>query len=299
MKFYEKKTINIIGAGSLGKTIAKLIAMNRVGLIEGVCNASFESTAEAVRFIQAGMPFEDLKELPSVDITFITVPDDKIADVCEAYSRSPHFNPSGIIIHCSGLLTSDALISAKKKGCHVMSAHPMRSFADPSLSVQKFAGTYCAIEGEITQDAKATVFKIFNALGAKIIHVNKDKKSTYHAAGVIASNYFVTIASTAIECLKNSGINDEDATNIVFSLMEGALGNLVKTRSPEKALTGPIKRGDIGTIKKHLDSLDDEQIKEAYTALGKLTLNLTSHSPDRKKMIEDALQSTKESLRAN
>lgn len=286
----KEKTINIIGAGNLGKTVARLIVNHSAGSIAGVCNASFESSSHAVKFIGAGAPCQNLDALPPSDITFITVPDDQIMSVCEMYSRSANFNPSGTIIHCSGLLTSDALVAARKKGCHVMSVHPMRSFADPELSVKNFAGTYCAVEGEASSDAENAVFEILNAIGAKIIPINKHKKGIYHAAGVLASNYVVTLADIAMKCLRDSGVGNEDATSMVLSLMEGTLGNLAKTRSPEAALTGPIKRGDVGTIRKHMAALEDEQIKTAYAALGELTLQLTSHEMDRKKEIQSALQ---------
>lgn len=279
-------TINFIGAGSLGKTLAKLIVVNKTGRILGVCNSTMENSENAVRFIGQGMPYSSIHTLPSSDITFITVSDDRIKDVCDVLSQSENFNPDSTVIHCSGLLTSDVLLSAKKKGANTSSVHPNRSFANPEISVQEFKGTYCAVEGDDAGEIMAA--NIFLNIGAKIIHIKKYKKAIYHASAVIASNYLVALASTAINCLRSADVNDENSIDIILNMMQGTLKNLISIRSPEKSLTGPIKRGDVQTIKAHLASFENEFLKNLYATLGEATLELTSHSQEKKKILKDA-----------
>ncbi len=280
-------TINIIGAGKLGKSIAKLIVKNQAGSIQGICNSSLHSSQEAVSFIGAGMPFHEIDDLPSADITFITVPDDKIKDICDKLSHAKNFPSSSVVVHCSGLLTSDILNAARYKGCSVASIHPMRSFAEPKISVEQFIGTYCAIEGSV--EAEKIIGDIFQKIGGKIIHIEKNNKSFYHAAGVIASNYLITLTHHAIESLKNAGIEHEKSVDMILNLMTGTLINLSKTKSPTESLTGPIKRGDVETIKKHMLAIQNSNLKKLYTVMGELTLNLTNHDHQKKQSIQDAL----------
>lgn len=280
-------TVNFIGAGSLGKTIAKLIAVKKIGRIIGVCNSTFESGKNAADFIGQGMAYSFIHNLPPSDVTFITVSDDKIKDICEALSKSENFNTNSTIIHCSGLLTSDILFAAMNKGANIASAHPIRSFADPEISVREFTGTWCAIEGD--NNGEEVARNIFSAIGAKVIKIEKHKKAIYHASAVIASNYLVTLANTAIKCLVSADIDQEDSMDIILNMMQGTLKNLNSIRSPEKSLTGPIKRGDIQTIKSHMASFENKLIKDLYAILGESTLELTCHNEEKIKLLKDAL----------
>ena len=119
--------------------------------------------------------------------------------------------------------------------------------------------------------------------------IDKIKKSSYHAAGVFASNYLVTLAQQALSCLKEAGVENEIAMHVITNLMRGTVSNLEKTLSPEHSLTGPIKRGDISTIMKHIASLTDREQKHLYAALGKATLHLTDHNTLKKDKITNAL----------
>lgn len=280
-------SINLIGAGKLGKTIGKLFVLNNLGSIVGICNSTKKSAKQAADFIGKGVVFENVTHLPNALITFITVPDDKIKMICEQFSRSRNFYPGSILVHCSGLLTSDILNSAKSKGCSIVSIHPMCSFADPNLSIPQFPGTYCAIEGSI--EAVPLIKNLFEKIGAQVIPVDKDKKSIYHTAGVIASNYLVTLAHHAVENLKVAGIQHEEAVDIITNLMSSTLTNISKTKSLQESLTGPIKRGDVETIKQHMSTLYDANGRELYSVLAKLTLEITDHTDDKKQLIKNAL----------
>lgn len=282
----SKLAVNIIGAGKLGKTIARLIVTHQIGHIIGVCNSSLLTSQQAVAFIGEGQAYTQINELPSADLTFITVPDDNIKSVCDELSCSKQFNPTGMIVHCSGLLTSDVLHAAKLKGCSVASVHPMRSFAEPEVSIKQFTGTYCAIEGCV--EAEKFVRVIFEKIGGKIITIQKDKKAAYHAAGVFASNYLITLAYHAIEQIKSAGIHDDDALSIITNLMQSTLTNLSTTKSAKQSLTGPIKRGDIQTIKAHLSIMHPE-LKKLYALLGQLTLEITTHEDEKKQMLKSVL----------
>lgn len=283
--------INIVGAGRLGKTIAKLINIYDAGSIQAVCNKSLESTRDAITFIGSGNAYSDIKELPHADITFITTPDDHIHEVAEALALNQNYESDAIFIHCSGSLTSSVLAPLS----NVASCHPMRSFARPDLSVAEFKGTYCAIEGTTKAATKAS--ELFRAIGGQTYEICADKKSLYHAAGVISSNYLVTLAHTASQCLSEAGVDDEIGMRIITNLMAGTVKNMQNTLSPQASLTGPIARGDTETVTKHIQCMDGE-MKTLYKMLGLTTLELTSLPASQRAALEDTLSSTEESNEA-
>jgi len=281
--------INIIGAGKLGKTIARLLVINKVGIIEGVCNRSLESSNTAVQFIGQGKAYATIADLPSADIVFITTSDDLIEQCANELSKSALLKPNTIVLHCSGTNSSSLLNLVKAKGCYVASVHPMRSFANPSISVERYNGTFCAIEG----DEKATVllFDLFKKIGSIPFKLEGQKKALYHAAGVFASNYLVAICEKALHCLREAGVNDEIATQITLNLMSGTLQNLQSTLSTEKSLTGPIKRGDSNTISKHLEAFSDEALASLYKSLGLAIVGIAKLPRDKEDELKALLSS--------
>ncbi|ABS78281.1 Rossmann-like and DUF2520 domain-containing protein [Coxiella burnetii] len=283
----RKPLINIIGAGRLGKTIARLVVTHEAGIIKGICNATFKNAEKAAQFIGQGKAFNTIESLPPADITVIATPDDYIEPCCQQLSRSKNLKPASIILHCSGSLSSEILFPVVKKGCFTASAHPLQSFAVPELVLSRYKGTYCAIEGH--SQAIPLLNDIFTAIGSLTFLISAKKKAIYHAAGVFASNYLVTIANTAAHCLKEAGVEEKIALEMIIDLMKGTLNNLETTLSPAKSLTGPLKRGDINTILKHLHSLPDKKLLELYKTLAFSTLEIAALPEEEKENIENLL----------
>ncbi len=281
--------INIIGAGKLGKSLGRLIAQSGFAQIGSVFNTTQLTANKSCEFIGQGIACAKLSDINSADVTFITTPDDKIAEICFQLVQLNKLQPKNIIVHCSGSLSSDILSAAKAINCMTASLHPIRSFVDPNLSVQQFHGTFCAIECEpaIFPNLSALV----TAIGGQVLQISKETKSLYHAGMVIASNYLVTLFDLALKCLIATGISLEQAKPVIASLMESSLQNLTENL-PAKALTGPIKRGDNITIEKHIEALSGEaELLSFYKMMGRLTIeNLTTHSPELKNKLLATLQ---------
>lgn len=277
-------TVNIIGCGKLGKTIAKLLTINGCGQILGVINSTFESSMEAAGYVGQGVAFASLKELPMADIYFITTRDGYIKKVCEELVATKTLKRGAIIIHCSGSISSDVLDIAKTHGCLIASVHPVRSFADPDMSVSAFKGTYCAFEGD--NEALPCMKKIFEGIGGNIFMIKGENKKLYHSAMVMANNYLVTLHFHATKNLISAGVDDETAKLLISSMMLDALNNL-KNLEHKKALTGPIQRGDVETIRGHLASIKEKSIRSIYASLGSGTLLLTNHAPELVNELED------------
>jgi predicted short-subunit dehydrogenase-like oxidoreductase (DUF2520 family) len=265
--------INLVGAGQVGKTLGHLFVKHHLAHIQAVFNTHSKHAKAAIEWIGGGHYYATLQDLPHADITLITTPDDYIEQICQILSESPHIRPGDIILHCSGALSSHALISAKKRGCFVASIHPMRSFANLIQSAQEYPGTYCAIEGDI--EALRVLEPLFKGIGSVIYRIESSKKIVYHAGAVFASNYLVTLTKQSIDCFVSAGMEHEFAKHLALTAMRDVFEN-IQNNSLETALTGPIKRGDINTIQKHIDNLP-EAGRDIYQALVHATLPLTGH----------------------
>lgn len=270
--------LNIIGAGRVGQTLAYLWVKNQLVQIGGVYNQTKHSTLKAIEFIGQGAYCNSLMALPPADIILISTPDEFISEIAKTVSSNLNIKNQAIVFHCSGTLDSDTLLPFKEKGCFIASVHPMTSVNRPDIRVTDYAGTYCAMEGDDV--ALAVIGPLFKAIGSIVYPIKKEKKALYHAAGVFASNYIVTLSQQALDCLLESGVEEKIAMPLTLNLMRSTLTNLEHTLSSKAALTGPIQRGDLTTIKKHLETFTDNQKRELYQLLGQATLELTELSPE-------------------
>lgn len=281
---------NIIGCGKLGKSIAKLLIQNAAVSITGIVNSSINSGVAAVEYVGEGRAFASINELPPADIYFITTKDDLIEEMAHKLQTANILKPGAIVLHCSGSLSSDALNKVKESKCYIASVHPIKSFANTSQSVSTFAGTYCAYEGD--KEAISILIPIFEKIGATLFPIKKENKKIYHAGGVIANNYLVTLHYHATQCYINAGVDKEIAKKIVSMLMKDALNN-INSLSHNQALTGPIQRGDINTVSSHADSLKQDvalnDTRDIYLSMGRGTLTLVNHQPSIKNRLQNIL----------
>ncbi len=259
---------NIIGAGRLGKNLALSLMSLRDNQLVAVCNHGFDSAVKAVIEIGSGTAITTLADLPVVDLTFITTPDDSIATVVTKWA-----NPSGIVVHCSGALGSDVLTPLKEKGCLVASIHPLRAFRNNQLQADAFQSCDCVVEGD--EEAVRLLTTLFTNRGARVTPITASKKSTYHAAAVMASNYVVTLAGCAMELFIEAGLPALQAKGMTERMMQSSLTNIQNTDHTTDALTGPLARGDVNTISQHLHAIKTPHIAALYKAAGLATLPLT------------------------
>lgn len=282
-------TINFIGCGRLGKTLASLIKANALARIGSIYNSSYDSSVQASQFIGAGSPVKEITSMVPSDIYFITTRDDIISEMCATLISTNTIKKGTILVHCSGARSSDILTQAKNHGCYIASVHPLKSFANPSESIQTFPGTYCAIEGD--PEAMPVLDDLFTGIGGKVFAINKEKKQLYHAAGVMANNYLVALHYQAVQCYLLAGVEEKTANTLSTMMMDDALRNL-KSSSHAKSLTGPLQRGDVNTVSGHVEALtaSDTLLSAIYCQLGLGTLPLTQHCAAVREELEVVLK---------
>lgn len=237
--------LTVIGAGRVGKTLARCLHRQALVTVIDVVTQSSASAHAAAVFIGAGTAQWQFDALADATIFMLAVPDDQIALCCEQLVASGKLGPHSVVFHCSGALPSSALLAATKAGAVAASLHPIRSFAQPAQVADQFAGTYCGIEGD--DAALAVLSPLFEALGAVLVPLDSAAKTLYHAAAVFASNYVVTLMATAQEAYVAAGIPADVALKLLTPLTRETVDNVARL-GPLNALTGPIARGDVNTV---------------------------------------------------
>lgn len=259
--------IGFIGAGRTGCTLGKYL--NGYTTVAGYYSRTRQSADDAATFTQS-RAFYDLETLVNnCDTIFITTPDGVISGVWE---RIRHYNlKNKIVCHFSGSLSSGIFSGIGVTGASCCSVHPMYAFSDKYTSYLQFNTACLSVEGQET--AVQEVKGLFCGLGHKVFTINSCDKAKYHAAAVFASNYVTGAIHIAIQLLKECGFNESDARKLLAPVSLGNI-NSVLADGTVKALTGPVERGDISTIKKHLDVLGDESIIKIYKELGSVLVSI-------------------------
>jgi predicted short-subunit dehydrogenase-like oxidoreductase (DUF2520 family) len=298
-----RRTLNIIGAGNVGKTLGRLWTLNQTFVCQDVLNRSIGSSQRAVSFIGAGRAIDDYADLRPADVWMIAAPDDQIMQCAEQLAHAGSLSAGSVVFHCSGALLSSELRAVQRLGAAagcalpaatngsakptngsaelgcalpaVASIHPIRSFAVPAEVVQSFTGTWCGIEGD--QRALDVLIEGFSAIGAHLVPINTDFKMLYHSAAVFASNYLVTLLDVALQAYAKAGISDDAALNMIEPLVRKTVDGIFQV-GPEKALSGPIARGDLETAARQYRAVAawDKRYGALYKRLGRLTADLAA-----------------------
>lgn len=285
------KSLCIIGAGRVGKTLGRLFARAGAFQVVEVRSNRLENAQAAVAFIGAGEPTSAASPLRQADVFMLTVPDDRIATVAACLRQADVVKPDTILFHCSGALSSRDM-PLLGTGL-VASVHPAKSFVNVEAAVQTFPGCWCACEG--TPSALEVLQPAFEAIGAQTFAIEAEKKMLYHIGCVFGCNYLTALLDVARGCLENAGVPAGQSLQILQPLIEETVHNNVALGST-RALTGPIARGDAGLVEREVLRLEAEcpEWAAAYRLLGKLSADIAgqgeSVSPDALQLIRQSLE---------
>ena len=269
------KTINVVGCGKVGKTLSRLWAVHNVFEVQTVLNRSLQSGLEAVAFVGSGRAVESYAQMEPADVGMSSTPDESIEACCLELCRQGLVGRRTVVFHCSGSLPSGLLEPAKKQGASIASLHPVKSFADPAGSVETFAGTYCAVEGD--HQACQLIDHVLKRCGAKVFCVEPEFKTVYHAATVIVCNYLAALMEVGLRCFEKAGVPRAAATIIMEPIVSGTVETVFKL-GPVAALTGPLARGEQAVVQTQCTALGrwDKQIEQVYKALGRVAVELSA-----------------------
>lgn len=262
--------ITIIGLGALGSTLTKALAANGVQI-----KSVFSRTPQRVQEISRAYDIDIASSFPDEatqlgDLVFLTVTDAAIAETADKLAVLDGDLRDKIFVHCSGNESAVLLDKLKEKGARTASMHPLQTFnvySDPT----DFNNIYFSLQGEAA--AFSTLGEIAKLLGANTFIVNEQQKSHLHVAAVMASNYLITLLEASTETGSLSGLDEEQLRKVLAPLIQTTFMNL-KSTSFEEAISGPIVRGDVETVNKHLKLLNDQkELRTFYAALGLKTVD--------------------------
>jgi predicted short-subunit dehydrogenase-like oxidoreductase (DUF2520 family) len=268
-----KPTIALIGCGTVGSAMGKLLA--RAGYrITGVATRSLDTAGRAAKMVGA----ERFSDRPwdvsrGAQIVFVTTPDDVIESTCKAIVKHRGFDKNAVVVHCSGALSSAILSSARRCEAAVATLHPLQSFASVDQAEKLVPGSFCAIEGD--KAALPVVRRLVQDVGGLLMEITPEGKTLYHAAAVVASNYLVTLIHLARALNHAAGISPDVSFRALLPLINGTLSNIGAKGIPE-ALTGPIARGDVNTVAAHLKAIENRapDFLAIYKTLGLCAVDL-------------------------
>jgi predicted short-subunit dehydrogenase-like oxidoreductase (DUF2520 family) len=266
--------IALVGAGRVGTAVAVLLGRAGHSIVGAAGRQG--SRARAEKFLP-GVPF-----LPAADAAraaeavILGVPDDVIASVCADVAAGDAFRGGQLVAHLSGAAPLLALGSARAAGALVLSLHPVQTFPDVEAGIERLPGSAVAVTAW-EEEAFRAGERLAGDVGGRPFRISEERKALYHAAAVFCSNYLVAVEGLAERLFRAAGV--EDPMEVFGPLARATLDNVLRA-GPEDALTGPVARGDAGTIRRNLDALSTHapDAVAAYVALARASLALADRS---------------------
>ena len=270
----------ILGAGRMGQGLALALRAHDVALVSRRGHAPMaplelfaKSRAEAVR---------------SAGAVLLAVPDDAITPLAAELATEGSVATNHVVLHLSGLLDRRALAPLAAAGAALGSFHPLQTIADPATAPDRLAGAYAGIEGD--ERGLDLGRRLAQALGMVAVPIPAEGKAAYHAGAAFVANYTTALLAVAERLATGAGIPPELATRIYLPLLRGTTANL--DAGPAAALTGPVRRGDVSTIRAHLAALGGADA-QLYRLLAGEALRLARESglsPEAAERVADTLR---------
>jgi predicted short-subunit dehydrogenase-like oxidoreductase (DUF2520 family) len=267
-------SVFIMGAGIVGTALAARLVRASVP-VTGLHGRQVELT-DAARAISGvvGSTGEIPAILSESDVVIISVRDERVPEVAERLAKEGRLRPTQILLHTSGANPARTIL--KPAVGHVRAVgtlHPLVSFADARVAVENLRDVAFGIEGD--EPARAAAKRIVRALGARAVFLEAENLALYHAGAVMASNYVVALADTAQSLLIKAGVPADQALPVLIPLLSSVVQNLAQVGLPG-ALTGPVERGDVTSVERHLGTLTARapELIELYRLVGRDVLRL-------------------------
>ena len=247
-QFDNTSRLAFVGAGKVGGAMA--LALSRSGYPVAAVASRSRSSAETLAALAPGSAVCDSPQEAAdlSDVVFVTTPDDAIGPVASAI----RWRPGQGVVHCSGAASLDVLDAAAAQGALPGALHPLQAVSSAQEGADSFPGTTFGIEGAPAMGEYLA--QVARDVGGVPVFLNPQDKAMYHLSGVLMGNLLTSLGAVAAELWETFGFTREDGVRALAPMMRQVSTNLSASGLPD-ALAGPYVRGDVGTVRKHLDAL--------------------------------------------
>lgn len=259
-------TVGVVGAGRVGPALAASLRLagHRPVAASGVSDASVSRAAALLPEVPIVPPAEVLAR---AELVLLTVPDDALPELVQGLAETGAVRPGQLLVHTSGRYGTAVLEPALRAGALPLALHPVMTFTGTPVDVQRLAG--CSFGVTAPEELRLAAEALVIEMGGEPEWVAEESRPLYHAALAIGANHLVTLVAQAMELLRASGVEAPD--RMLGPLLGAALDNSL--RSGDAALTGPVARGDAGTVAAHVQELRRHapQAVAGYLAMARAT----------------------------
>jgi predicted short-subunit dehydrogenase-like oxidoreductase (DUF2520 family) len=260
--------VGVVGAGRVGAVLAAALeaAGHTVVAAAGESDASRARIADLLPRARVAKPTEVAR---SCDLLLLTVPDDMLANVVTVLSDSGALRAGQLVVHTSGRHGLGVLDPAARVGARTAAMHPAMTFTGTAIDLDRLAGCVFGLTAPAAE--RAAVEGLVADLRGRAMWVPEEMRTLYHSGLAHGANHLVTLVSQAMELLAAAGADDPAGT--LRPLLTAALDNALD--QGDAALTGPIVRGDVGTVRAHLADIEANapHTLPSYVALARDTLD--------------------------
>ncbi|EYT80315.1 NADH-ubiquinone oxidoreductase [Streptomyces sp. Tu 6176] len=278
-------TVGVVGAGRVGPALAASLQLagHRPVAASGVSDASRRRAGHLLPGVPLVPPAEVLRR---ADLVLLTVPDDALPALVAGLAETGAVRPGHLLVHTSGRYGTRVLDPARRAGALPLALHPAMTFTGTPVDVQRLAGCSFGVTApeELRMAAEALVIE----MGGEPEWIAEEMRPLYHAALALGANHLVTLVAQSMELLRAAGVTAPD--RMLGPLLGAALDNAL--RSGDAALTGPVARGDAGTVAAHVDELRRHapQTVAGYLAMARATADRAlAHGLLKPELAEDLL----------
>ena len=260
----------VMGAGRAGRGLARALRASHIDIVGLHGTRAEDSAVEGI--ITAG---EIPAAIADADVVLVTVQDSRLERALDELAGAP-LAAEAVVLHASGSSEPAALARLRGAGHACGTFHPLVSLAEPTRAAEQLARSWIGIDGDERARAAATI--LAGRLGARVLVIPDGQKGRYHAAAVFAANFPTVLAAIAIRLLREAGIAERDGWAALRGLMSATVANL-QEGDPAGVLTGPVVRGDVDTVMRHLGALADDPFAiDAYIVLSRAALPLAEQA---------------------
>ena len=264
--------IAFIGAGRLASGLAMALSVRGIPVLAVASRSTGSARSLAARSPGCRV-MEAQQAVDAANLVFVTVPDDAIAGI----AAQLHWRAGMAVVHCSGATELDALAPVAAAGARVGGFHPLQTFTDPEAALASLSG--CTISVEAEPPLLDTLQQLAAAIGCRSIRLPAGCRARYHASGGYASQFVNVLLREATDIWKTFGISEADAVSALLPLLKGTIAS-IESAGVAQGMPGPVSRGDVGTVKRHVEGLAEirnaagDEALDLYCELARRTIAL-------------------------